>query len=71
MFDFKYKKHNYIYNSLVKLSRNIYFYKDIKLEDKLENRIIIIFAHLVIIINCLKNQSTTKELSQEIYDNIF
>ena len=71
MFDFKYKKHNYIYNSLVKLSRNIYFYKDIKLEDKLENRIIIIFAHLVIIINCLKNQSNTKELSQEIYDNIF
>ena len=71
MFDFKYKKHNYIYNSLVKLSRNIYFYKDIKLEDKLENRIIIIFAHLVIIINCLKNRSNTKELSQEIYDNIF
>ena len=71
MSDFKYKKHNYIYNSLVKLSRNIYFYKDIKLEDKLENRIIIIFAHLVIIINCLKNQSNTKELSQEIYDNIF
>ena len=40
MFDFKYKKHNFIYNNLVKLSRNIYFYKDIKLEDKLENRII-------------------------------
>ncbi len=71
MFDFKYKKHDYIYNNLVKLSRNIYFYKDIKLKDKLENRIIIIFAHLVIIINCLKNQPKTKKLSQEIYDNIF
>ena len=54
MFDFKYKKHNFIYNNLVKLSRNIYFYKDIELEDKLENRIILIFAHLVIILSCLK-----------------
>ena len=71
MFDFKYKKHNFIYNSLVKLSRNIYFYKDIKLEDKLENRIILIFAHLVIILNCLKKKQDNKDLSQEIYDNIF
>ena len=71
MFDFKYKKHNFIYNNLVKLSRNIYFYKDIKLDDKLENRIIIIFIHLVIILNCLKNDRINKKLSQEIYDNIF
>tara|TARA_B100001057_G_scaffold498126_1_gene604201 strand:- start:932 stop:1429 length:498 start_codon:yes stop_codon:yes gene_type:complete len=71
MFDFKYKKHNFIYNNLVKLSRNVYFYKDINLEDKLENRIILIFAHLVIILNCLKITQNNKELSQEIYDNIF
>ena len=71
MFDFKYKKHNYIYNNLVKLSRNIYFYKDIKLDDKLENRIILIFAHLVIILVCLKKKQFNKDLSQEIYDNIF
>ena len=71
MFDFKYKKHNYIYNNLVKLSRNIYFYKDIKLEDKLENRIILIFAHLVIILICLKRNKVNNDLSQEIYDNIF
>ena len=55
----------------MKLSRNIYFYKDIKLDDKLENRIIIIFIHLVIILNCLKNDRINKKLSQEIYDNIF
>ena len=71
MFDFKYKKHNFIYNNLVKLSRNIYFYKDINLEDKLENRIIIIFSHLVIILKCLKNIKNKKDLSQELYDNIF
>ena len=56
---------------MVKLSRNIYFYKDIKLEDKLENRIILIFAHLVIILVCLKKSQVYKDLSQEIYDNIF
>ena len=71
MFDFKYKKHNFIYNNLVKLSRNIYFYKDIKLEDKLENRIIIIFGHLAIILHCLKQYKNNKKISQEIYDNIF
>ena len=69
MFDFRYKKHNSIYNNLVKLSRNIYFYKDIKLDDKLENRVIIIFAHLAIILSCLKKDN--KNLSQEIYDNVF
>ena len=56
---------------MVKLSRNVYFYKDIKLEDKLENRIILIFGHLVIILICLKKKQANKELSQEIYDNIF
>ena len=71
MFDFKYKKHNFIYNNLVKLSRNVYFYKDINLEDKLENRVIIIFAHLAIILNCLKNDKTNKFISQELYDNVF
>ena len=71
MFDFKYKKHNFIYNNLVELSRNIYFYKDIKLDDKPENRVIVIFAHLAIILNCLKGKTNNKDLSQEIYDNVF
>ena len=71
MFDFKYKKHNFIYNNLVKLSRNVYFYKDINLEDKLENRVIIIFAHLAIILSCLKNDKKNKSISQELYDNVF
>ena len=71
MFDFKYKKHNFIYNNLVKLSRNIYFYKELKLDDKLENRIIIIFAHLAIILNNIKKNNELKNLSQELYDNVF
>ena len=56
---------------MVKLSRNVYFYKDINLEDKLENRVIIIFAHLAIILSCLKNNKMNKSISQELYDNVF
>ena len=71
MFDFRYKKHNYIYNSLVELSRNKFFYKELNLEDKLENRVILIFAHLSIILKLIKKQNKDNDLSQELYDNIF
>jgi len=55
----------------VKLSRNTYFYKELKLEDKLENRVVIIFAHLSVILNCMKRLKKYSNLSQEVYDNIF
>jgi len=55
----------------VKLSRNTFFYKELKFDDKLENRIIIIFAHLSIILNCMKKHKKYNTISQEIYDNIF
>ena len=71
MFDFRYKKHNYIYNNLVELSRNKFFYKELNLEDKLENRIILIFAHLSIILKLIKIQNKDNSLSQELYDNTF
>ena len=71
MFNFKYKEHNSIYNNLVKLSRNTFFYKDINLNDKLENRIVLIFAHLCIIIKSLKSNQKYSNFSQELYDNIF
>ncbi len=71
MFDFRYKKHNYIYNNLVELSRNKFFYKELKLEDKLENRVVLIFGHLSIILNLIKHHKKDNNLSQELYDNIF
>ena len=71
MFDFRYKKHNYIYNNLVELSRNKFFYKELNLEDKLENRVILIFAHLSIILKLIKKQNIDNGLSQELYDNTF
>ena len=64
-----YKKHNNkLYNKLVELSRNKFFYHQVKLPDDFETRILLIFFHLVTILKISKN---SKEKSQEIFDNIF
>ena len=70
MFDFRYKKHNYIYNNLVELSRNIFFYKDLALKDNFETRVILIFFHLSIILVKFK-KNNKNNFPQKIYDNIF
>ena len=66
-----YKKHNNrLYNNLVKLSRNIFFYKDLSLKDNFETRVILIFFHLSIILIKFKRNNKNK-FPQKIYDNIF
>ena len=70
MFAF-YKKHNnHLYNRLVKLSRNIFFYRDLNLKDNFETRIILIFIHLSIILIIFK-KNRKKIFPQDIFDNIF
>ena len=70
MFTF-YKSHNNkLYNKLVELSRNIFFYKDLSLKDNFETRIILIFLHLSIILILVK-KNKKKKFPQEIFDNIF
>tara|TARA_B100001540_G_C15749258_1_gene616128 strand:- start:698 stop:1195 length:498 start_codon:yes stop_codon:yes gene_type:complete len=69
MFSF-YKRHNsQLYNKLVQLSRNIFFYNKMGLKDDFQTRVILIFIHLSIILIILKNKKI--KLPQEIYDNIF
>ena len=69
MFSF-YKPHNNsLYNKLVELSRDIFFYNDLKLKDNFETRIILIFLHFSIILNIAKHKND--KLSQEVFDNIF
>lgn len=53
----------------MKLSRNIYFYKNLKLDDNFETRIILIFLHFSLILNIFKNKKI--KFPQEIFDNIF
>ena len=66
-----YKKHtNKLYNKLVELSRNKFFYSDIKLADNFETRALLIFFHFIIILR-LKKDNKLKKIFQDIFDNIF
>ncbi len=70
MFTF-YKRHNnQLYNKLIRLSRDKFFYDKINLSDDFETRILLIFFHLAIILKIAKGSKHNKK-SQEIFDNIF
>jgi cytochrome b pre-mRNA-processing protein 3 len=70
MFSFYNKHNNNLYNKLVELSRNIFFYKELKLKDKFESRIVLIFLHFSIILIIFKKDKK-KPFPQKIFDNIF
>jgi len=69
MFSVYKRHHNSLYNKLVELSRNIFFYKEILLKDNFETRINLIFVHFSILLINLKVKK--EEFPQEIFDNIF
>ena len=67
---FKITKHNnYFYSTLLKLSRNLYFYKDIQLKDTFETRLYLIFFHFSIILLIFKTKKNT--FPQNEYDSLF
>ena len=52
-----FKKHNYsLYNTLLNLSRNIFFYKNIKLLDNFETRIYLMFIHFSVMMIVFKKK---------------
>ena len=66
----KTKKHNYnLYNTLLYLSRNLFFYSKIKLKDTFETRVYLIFFHFSIMLTVFKNKKIN--FSQQNYDNFF
>ncbi len=66
-----YNKHNNrLYNKLVELSRNKYFYNQLKLNDNFETRVLLIFIHFIIILRLKKNINMKKKM-QDAFDNIF
>jgi len=66
-----YKRHNNeLYNNLVKLSRNKFFYQEAHLKDKLETRVLLIFFHFALILCSSKSKKKQKE-AQDVFDNIF
>ena len=64
------KKHNAeLYNILLKLSRNIFFYKKIQLNDSFETRIFLMFFHFSILMIIFKKKG--EKFDQKEYDNVF
>ena len=69
MFSFYKTHYNPLYNKLVELSRNIFFYEKLTLKDNFETRINLIFVHFSLILIVFKKKEI--EFPQEIFDNIF
>ena len=64
------KNHNLnIYNKLLFLSRNIFFYKVLSLKDTFETRVFLMFIHYSIILIIYKKKK--KKIDQENYNNLF
>ena len=67
---FKNKTHNIeLYNTLLSLSRNIFFYKNINLPDSFETRIYLMFIHFSIMMIITKRKGV--KFDQKSYDFLF
>tara|TARA_Y100000992_G_C21149201_1_gene435355 strand:+ start:250 stop:747 length:498 start_codon:yes stop_codon:yes gene_type:complete len=67
---FNFKKHNSdLYNTLLSLSRNIFFYKKINLNDNFETRIYLMFLHFSIMMIISKKKGI--KFDQTKYDSLF
>ena len=66
----KFQKHNNnLYNILLTLSRNIFFYTKIGLPDKFETRIYLMFIHFSIMMIIFKKKGL--KFNQNDYDQLF
>ena len=67
---FKTEHTNVLYNKLVNLSRDKYFYNTLKFEDTFETRVYLIFFFLSIIL-IINKKKEYKSFSQNSFDGIF
>ena len=67
---FKFQKHNVnLYNILLTLSRDLFFYEKIKLPDTFETRIYLMFIHFSILMIISKKKGS--KFDQKAYDQLF
>ena len=67
---FNRKRHNTsLYNTLLHLSRNLYFYNKIHLKDTFETRIYLMFLHFSLMLIIFKFKNT--KFPQNEYDSLF
>ena len=65
-----FKKHDpFLYNTLLSLSRDIFFYEKIKLKDNFETRVYLMFMHFSIMMIVSKKRG--EKFDQKYYDNLF
>ena len=60
---------NQLYNTLLTLSRNLFFYNQIRLNDTFESRIYLMFIHFSIMMIIFKKKG--KKFDQKSYDSLF
>jgi len=65
----KINNHTYLYNILLSLSRNLFFYKNISLPDTFETRIYLMFFHFSIFLMIYKKKNS--KFDQKEYDYLF
>ena len=63
-------KYHYLYNNLIKLSRNKTLYKNFAKQDTFSDRLIFFLIHFAFFVKNYKNEENTKIL-QDIYDFVF
>jgi len=66
---FKIKEHNNLYNNLLFLSRNIFFYKNLSLSDTFQTRITLMLFHFSVILIIFKKKK--QDFDQNSYDHFF
>ena len=64
-------QYNDLYNKIISLTREKFFYTEISLKDELITRIYLVLFHLGFILELLKKNSKNKKLAQNIYDSFF
>ena len=64
-------KYNDLYNKIISLTREKFFYIEISLKDELITRIYLVLLHLGFILELLKKNNKNKKLAQNIYDSFF
>ena len=64
-------KYNDLYNKIISLTREKFFYTEIYLKDELITRIYLVLFHLGFILELLKKNNKNKKLAQNIYDSFF
>ena len=66
---FKIKEHNNLYNNLLFLSRNIFFYKNLSLSDTFQTRITLMLFHFSVILIIFKKKK--QNFDQNSYYHFF